>query len=132
MNNTSIFLSRKKITELERVVSRLEVVLKHPEDHYFGLCTYIHECIHVNSPIFVLVEDGFRSWSRFSGSLRYPVPCPGLTPRTAFHTFADRRYDTSTEYGRFRLDLCQHLVNFFNKVLDYNVEIYRIAGDGIE
>lgn len=69
----------------------------------------------------------FRSWEHFSGYDSYPVPFredqeqsmlireivdirhPTATPHEAAYDYSVNLYDKTTDYGRLRLDLYQHI-----------------------
>ncbi|QEP53313.1 hypothetical protein BS46_gp131 [Acinetobacter phage BS46] len=100
----------------------------------FGLCHNLFDLIEdniTNKDVRGKTEDIsrslFRSWGHFSGSYSYPVPfredqeqCmlireivdirhPTVTPQEVAYDYSVNLYDMTTDYGRLRLDLYQHI-----------------------
>lgn len=54
----------------------------------------------------------FTRWPKFSGTLSYPIPLSGTTPKTAYMTYSVKcwnMWDKTEEYGKLRhelLDFC--------------------------
>lgn len=100
----------------------------------FGLCHNLFDLIEDNiendeicGNIYSISKSLFMSWENFSGCYSYPVPfredqeqCmlireivdmrhPIVTPHDAAYNYSGNLYDKTTDYGRLRLDLYQHI-----------------------
>ena len=63
-----------------------------------------------------LVMDLVVDWPKYSGSLAFPVPHPAYNrPVDAFYNPDYSKWDTDTEYGRNRRELCGWLAEELRK-----------------
>jgi len=93
------------------LADEMEELLDRDRPTYAGLCGYL-SCEHYDA-ICLFRDTQWLNWEHYSGTPEYPVPHPSkeisasvaysMTPFSSF-------YDESTEYGRLRRDLIEHLI----------------------
>lgn len=108
-----------------------------------GLCHNLFDLIEDNienteirGNIYSISKSLFMSWEHFSGCDAYPVPfredqeqcmlhrksvdmrCFTITTHDAAYSYSGNLYDKTTDYGRLRLDLYQHVKDNIFDVID--------------
>lgn len=129
-------ISNKDVIMINQVFKDFEKFLKTGYGDYFyidrGLCHNVFDLIYDNTSdadlycaITHLKVELFESWEYFSGDPSYPVPFRHDQPQDEeilrlakeFLVFSarsvyyntDNMYDKTTDYGKLRLDLYQHI-----------------------
>lgn len=90
----------KDLAKLSALIERGEITS--PRD---GLCFMLTS---LESEV---VCDIFASWPKYSGRTRFPVQHPEMPPNIAYteESYKGNLYDTTTEYGRNRLELAEFI-----------------------
>jgi hypothetical protein len=103
-----------------------------PEKLAWGICDNLWNFVYKESGscrlegLETLLDDSFKSWPDFSGSLMFPVPAPdNMWGAGAYYGyFQDRTdgtnnmYDKRTAYGKSRHRLILHVLKEFKKKLE--------------
>lgn len=101
------------------------ILLNGPLEHYLGICNSVDGYL-ANSHI-VFCDDeldyelthAIATWPHKSNSEAYPVGNWTDCPSELFWEHNDHRvsmWDPETRYGRARLDLLNHLIDYFQKL----------------
>ena len=81
-----------------------------------GICAQIYRPLQNNIDWFIHREKAFRSWPKYSGNFKFPVPYKILgvlasSPERAYYT----REKWAGRYGRDRRELLVHLIQWFKE-----------------
>lgn len=86
-------------------------------DDSVGICTNVYDKIFEALDLFTtrrhidgLLTSAAEAWPKYSGSSHYPVP----GGEHAYHYSGRNKWDRSTEYGRLRWELLDHMIDYFN------------------
>ncbi len=87
-----------------------------------GICNFVYHSDDYEITSYYL-SRAIRKWPKFSGDATYPVPCDGITPKTAYdlHLSDIRRCRwlwESEEYGTVRRELLDFLIEHFKGMVD--------------
>lgn len=66
----------------------------------------------------VLLNNIFTKWPKFSGVLSYPIPLSGTSPEAAYTTYSIRRWnmwDKTEEYGKLRHELLDFCISYLRQ-----------------
>lgn len=81
------------------------------EDVTYGICGNLRL---VNWRYEIEIKPHFLTWGEFSGNRTYPVPNPGESPETAYHSQLNV---WEHKYGKARMRLCAHIASEMKKEL---------------
>lgn len=81
-----------------------------PKIPYWGLCGNLEYLIKINPE--KQLGTYFKSWGKFNGNLRYPVP----GGRRLYHTTIDK-FDFTIPYNQDRRELMIHIISEMEKEL---------------
>ena len=101
-----------KRSEEGRVVDYLEGLARgtiEPESFKGGLCF----CLETKGIKIPKLKQIFKSWSKFSGEVSYPVPDPyNKRAIAAYERFHESSGMWEGEYGKLRKELCQYVADY--------------------
>ena len=84
-----------------------------PPMPYEGICYNLRRQFPAYpSDIMGLVPSAVRSWTEFSGDVRYPVPHEHVSPESAYTATFDIPKWGDDAYGQARRRLCQHVADW--------------------
>lgn len=73
-------------------------------------CVSVGICANTYGVVGRLVRELSPSWKKYSGNDRYPVPAVMYSTPYQEYVLTKNLWDKSTEYGRLRWELLDHLI----------------------
>ena len=113
-------MKNKNRLELIGHLENLGLGLAQPIAKQYGIC---HEmrmlaAVEIWPHTKTEIDSLLRQWDKFSGNDKYPVPHDGYDcPEHAFNYAESEMWDSSTQYGRDRMELCLFLADQMRKNL---------------